>query len=145
MNKNIETNKISVLKIVVNLPVKNLIKSTHFFSELGFMSDPHISNDNMTALVINDGSSVLLVAEPFFKMIAKNAKKSIADTNVSTEVVTQLRVDNRQQVDILVDKALTLGGKPASEPNDQGFLYGRSFQDLDGHIWDVFFMDSGMI
>jgi uncharacterized protein len=127
-------------KLAVNLPVRDLAKATRFFAALGFSFNKRIANENMNALVINDDSYVLLVVESYFKTITQKAKKSIADAT-TTEAILQLGVDSRQQVDALVDKALAAGGQPASEPNDQGFLYGRSFQDLDGHLWDVFYMD----
>jgi len=127
-------------KLIVNLPVRDLAQATHFFAAMGFSFNERLANENINALVINDDSYVLLVVESFFKTIIQQAKKSIADATTS-EAILQLGVDSRQQVDALVDKALAAGGQPAREPNDQGFLYGRSFQDLDGHLWDVFYMD----
>jgi len=127
-------------KLIVNLPVRDLAQATRFFAAMGFSFNERLANENINALVINDDSYVLLVVESFFKTIIQQAKKSIADATTS-EAILQLGVDSRQQVDALVDKALAAGGQPAREPNDQGFLYGRSFQDLDGHLWDVFYMD----
>ena len=127
-------------KLIVNLPVRDLAQATRFFAAMGFSFNERLANENINALVINDDSYVLLVVESFFKTITQQAKKSIADATTS-EAILQLGVDSRQQVDALVDKALAAGGRPAREPNDQGFLYGRSFQDLDGHLWDVFYMD----
>ena len=127
-------------KLIVNLPVRDLAQATRFFAAMGFSFNERLANENINALVINDDSYVLLVVESFFKTIIQQAKKSIADAT-TTEAILQLGVDSRQQVDALVDKALAAGGQPAREPNDQGFLYGRSFQDLDGHLWDVFYMD----
>ncbi|MBA3869589.1 MAG: VOC family protein [Anaerolineae bacterium] len=128
------------IKLVINLPVKDLARSTRFFATLGFSFDQRIANENMNALIINDDSHVLLVNKPYFKSITEKAKKDIANAT-TTEVILQLRVESRQQVDALVDQALASGGQPASDPNDQGFLYGRSFQDLDDHLWDVFYMN----
>jgi uncharacterized protein len=125
-------------KIVVNLPVKDLARSTRFFAALGFSPDQRFADENMAALVISDDISVLLLAEAYFKTITK---KAIPDATTSTETILQLRVDGRQRVDELVDTALAAGGRPANEPNDQGFLYGRSFHDPDGHYWDVFYVD----
>ena len=127
-------------KLIVNLPVRDLAQATRFFAAMGFSFNERLANENINALVINDDSYVLLVVESFFKTIIQQAKKSIADATTS-EAILQLGVDSRQQVDALVNKALAAGGQPAREPNDQGFLYGRSFQDLDGHLWDVFYMD----
>jgi len=127
-------------KLIVNLPVRDLAQATRFFAAMGFSFNERLANENINALVINDDSYVLLVVESLFKTITQQAKKSIADATTS-EAILQLGVDSRQQVDALVDKALAAGGQPAREPNDQGFLYGRSFKDLDGHLWDVFYMD----
>jgi uncharacterized protein len=122
-------------KIAVNLPVKDLAASTRFFAELGFPSDEKLANANLEAFVISDDIYVLLVDQSQFKTITK---KEIPDTAATSEVILQLQVDSRQRVDELADKAFAAGALPANEPNDQGFLYGRSFRDLDGHHWDVF-------
>jgi len=135
-----ERRRLMSTKLIVNLPVRDLAQATRFFAAMGFSFNERLANENINALVINDDSYVLLVVESFFKTITQQAKKSIADATTS-EAILQLGVDSRQQVDALVDKALAAGGQPAREPNDQGFLYGRSFQDLDGHLWDVFYMD----
>ena len=126
-------------KIVLNLPVKDLAKSTEFFTKLGFSVNPQFAGEqNMECLVISDDISVMLLSESQFKAISK---KDIVDATKSAEAIVQLRVESRQRVDQLVDQALAAGGLPHHEPNDQGFLYGRSFQDLDGHLWDVFSLD----
>jgi predicted lactoylglutathione lyase len=122
-------------KIAINLPVKDLAEANRFFAELGFGSDKRLANENMEAIVISDQIYVLLVAEPYFKAITK---KDVPDTTTTSEAILQLQVDSRRQVDELADKAFAAGALAANEPNDQGFLYGRSFRDLDGHHWDVF-------
>src|SRR5215469_5896160 len=135
-----ERRRLMSTKLIVNLPARDLAQATRFFAAMGFPFNERLANENINALVINDDSYVLLVVESLFKTITQQAKKSIADATTS-EAILQLGVDSRQQVDALVDKALAAGGQPAREPNDQGFLYGRSFEDLDGHLWDVFYMD----
>jgi uncharacterized protein len=125
-------------KIAVNLPVKDLAESTRFFAELGLPSDKRLANENMEAFVISDDIYVLLVDQSQFKTITK---KEIPDTAATSEAILQLQVDSRQRVDELAGKAFAAGALPANEPNDQGFLYGRSFRDLDGHHWDVFCID----
>jgi predicted lactoylglutathione lyase len=113
--------------------------ATNQGKHLGFSFDQQFPVENMKALVINDDSRVVLVTESQFKAdIETNIKKDFADTTTSAEVIVQLRVDSKQQVDELVDKALAAGGQMANPTNDRGFLYGRSFQDLDRHLWDVF-------
>jgi uncharacterized protein len=127
-------------KMAVNLPVKDLAQSARFFAELGFASNEQLSTENMEAIVVSDDIYVLLVVEPQFKAITK---KEIPDTATTSEAILQLQVESRQRVDELADKAFAAGALAANEPNDQGFLYGRSFRDLDGHHWDVFCIDTG--
>jgi predicted lactoylglutathione lyase len=122
-------------RIAVNLPVRDLAQSAGFFAALGFPSDKQLASENMEAVVVNDDIYVLLVDQSQFKMITK---KEIPDTAVTSEAIMQLQVESRQRVDELAGKAFAAGALPANEPNDQGFLYGRSFRDLDGHHWDVF-------
>jgi len=94
-----------------------------------------LSNDTSGCLIISDDTYVLLVVEPVFETISE---RKIPDTAKHREVIVQLAVDSRERVDDLVNRALAAGGQRAHEPNDQGFLYGRSFEDLDGHMWGVF-------
>ena len=122
-------------KIAVNLPVKDLAASARFFAEVGFPPDKRLANETMEAFVISDDIYVLLVDQSQFKAMTK---KEIPDTAATSEAILQLQVDSRQRVDELAGKAFAAGALPANEPNDQGFLYGRSFRDLDGHHWDVF-------
>jgi predicted lactoylglutathione lyase len=122
-------------RIAVNLPVRDLAQSAGFFAALGFPSDKQLASENMEAVVVNDDIYVLLVDQSQFKMITK---REIPDTAVTSEAIMQLQVESRQRVDELAGKAFAAGALPANEPNDQGFLYGRSFRDLDGHHWDVF-------
>ncbi len=125
-------------KIFVNLPVKDLGKSIDFFTALGFSFNPQFTDENATCLVISDDIYAMLLTEPFFKSFTN---KDIVDATKSTEGILALGVDSRQQVDELVDKALAAGGKPGTFSNDEGFMYARSFQDPDGHLWEVLYMD----
>jgi predicted lactoylglutathione lyase len=129
-------------KIFVNLPVKDLGKSIDFFTKLGYSFNPQFTDDNAGCLVISDDIYAMLLTEPFFKTFTK---KNIADATTSTEVIVALGVESRQRVDELVEKALAAGGQPANDTDDQGFMYGRSFQDPDGHIWEVFYMDPAAV
>jgi uncharacterized protein len=126
------------IKIAVNLPVKDLADSTRFFAKLGFPADTRLANENMQAFIISDDIHVLLVDQSQFKAITR---KEIPDTAATSEAILQLQVESRQRVDELTDNAFAAGAMRANEPNDQGFLYGRSFRDLDGHHWDVFCND----
>jgi predicted lactoylglutathione lyase len=85
----------------------------------------------------------MLITEPFFKTFIPN--KEIADTSKTKEVLVALSVDSKHQVDELADKAIAAGGKKFREPEDHGFMYARSFEDLDGHVWEVVWMDPGNI
>ncbi|MFD1147281.1 VOC family protein [Saccharothrix hoggarensis] len=126
------------VKIFVNLPVSDLAKSIEFFAALGFAHNPQFTDDNASCVVFSDTVYAMLVTEPFFKTFTT---KEIADSATTTEVIVALSLDSREQVDELADKALAAGGGFVKEPEDHGFMYGRSFTDLDGHIWNVFWMD----
>jgi predicted lactoylglutathione lyase len=126
-------------KIFVNLPVKDLDRSMDFFTELGYSFDPEFTDEQAGCLVISDDIYAMLLVEPFFQSFTP---KQVVDATRSTEAILAIGVDDRQQVDTLVDKALTAGAQPATEPMDQEGMYMRSFQDLDGHLWEVFHMES---
>ena len=125
-------------KIFVNLPVKDLHKSIDFFTKLGFSFNPQFTDENATCMIIGEDIFVMLLVENFFKSFTK---KEIADTSRSTEAILALSADSRQKVDELVDNAFAAGAKESNFTIDQGFMYGRSFQDLDGHLWEVMWMD----
>jgi predicted lactoylglutathione lyase len=124
--------------IFVNLPVQDLEKSVGFFTELGFSFDARFTDENATCMVVSDQACVMLLARPFF---ATFTTKDVADAGTGTEVILALSADSRQEVDDLVDRALALGAGAAKPPADAGFMYGRSFYDLDGHAWEVMWMD----
>lgn len=96
------------------------------------------TNEDGACLVLGDDIFVMLVTKPFFKTFITN---DVADSKQVAEVIISLSVDSREAVEALVDKALAAGGSPSKEPNDMGFMYNRSFLDLDGHHWEVFYMD----
>lgn len=125
-------------KIFINLAVKDLSRTTAFFRELGFEFDKRFTDENATCMLVNDGVSVMLLVEKFFQGFTK---KSIADTSKSTEAILALTADSRDAVDAFADKALRLGATKANGPIDHGFMYTRSFSDLDGHMWEIFSMD----
>lgn len=125
-------------QIYVNLPVKDLNKSVAFFSKIGFEFDPQATDKNATCMVINENTFVMLLVETFFKTFTN---KEIADTTNNTEAILAISAESREQVDEIVKKALEAGGKSANDPIDHGFMYGWSFQDIDGHLWEVMYMD----
>ncbi|WP_312108387.1 VOC family protein [Brevibacillus reuszeri] len=129
-------------KIFVNLPVKDLQASIDFFSKIGFSFNQQFTDDKATCMVISDHIYVMLLVEGFFKTFTK---KDIADASTSTEVIVALSADSREQVDEIVGKALAAGGTASNEPTDHGFMYSRSFQDLDGHLWELIYMEHGAV
>lgn len=124
--------------IFVNLPVKDLGQTRDFFTALGFSFNEEFSDENAACLVISDTIYAMLLVEPYFKTFTT---KEIADTGTSVETILALSADSRAEVDELADKALAAGGTKANDPQDHGFMYGRSFQDPNGHIWEVMWMD----
>jgi uncharacterized protein len=129
-------------KIFVNLPVKDLNASIDFFTKLGFSFDLNFTDENATSMVIGDDIYVMLMVEPFFRTFTK---KDVVDATKATETIVALGVESRARVDEIADAALASGGSEANETNDQGFMYGRSFNDLDGHLWEVVWMDPAAI
>ena len=124
--------------LFVNLPVKDLDASVDYFTQLGFTFDARFTDDTATAMVVNEQATVMLLTESRF---ADFTTKKPVDATTQTEVITAVSAESREDVDAFTDKALELGGSPANEPMDYGFMYGRSFNDLDGHLWEIVWMD----
>jgi len=130
-------------QIFVNLPVRDLQRSIDFFDALGYPFDPQFTDENAACIVLDeDHVYAMLLTHEFFR---KFTKKEVADATTSTEAILALGVDSRQAVDKLVDKALASGGIASNEPDDQGFMYSRSFQDPDGHLWEVLHVDMAQV
>jgi len=129
-------------KVFVNLPVKDLDKSKEFFSKLGFTFNAQFTNKDAACMVISEDNYAMLLTEPFFKTFTK---KEIINAKKSTEVLIALSSASKEDVNKMLTSALTAGAKEANEPQDHGFMFGRSFEDLDGHIWEVFWMDPNMV
>jgi predicted lactoylglutathione lyase len=125
-------------QIFVNLPVGNLPRSRAFFESLGLHFEPKFSNDQGACLVVGDNIFAMLLTNDFFKTFTA---KPIADATRSTEVLVCLSCESRAEVDALVQKALAAGGTAPRAPQDHGFMYGHGFEDLDGHIWELVYMD----
>jgi uncharacterized protein len=121
-----------------NLAVKDLDRSVAFFKGLGFTFDERFTDETATAMVVNEQAVVMLLTEARFKDFTK---KELADPRMQTEAIIALSADSREDVDAFADKALESGGSPANDPMELGFMYGRSFQDPDGHQWEIFWMD----
>lgn len=129
-------------KIFVNLPVKNLNKSIGFFTSLGFSFNPQFTDETATCMIVSEDIFVMLLTNEKFKTFTP---KPICDATKSTEVLVCLSCENRAKVDELVRKAVAAGGSTYNEPQDHGFMYAHGFQDLDGHIWELMYMNPSAV
>ena len=125
-------------KLFVNLAVDDLDRSVEFFARLGFSFDPRFTDESATCMLIGGDAYAMLLTKPRFADFTTN---ETCDSRSQTEAILAVTADSREQVDQLTETALEAGGTPAAEPMDQGFMYGRSFHDPDGHHWEVFWMD----
>lgn len=125
-------------KIFVNLPVRDLEKSIAFFTGLGFTFNKQFTDASATCMILSDEAYVMLLVEPRFKDFTD---KQLCSTRTHTEGIFCLSASSRAEVDELVHKALASGGSQAKDPMDLGFMYGWSFYDLDGHHWEIMWMD----
>jgi uncharacterized protein len=129
-------------KIFVNLPVKDLNKTIEFFTKLGFKFNPQFTDENATCMIVGEDIFVMLLVEKFFKTFTK---KEICDTSKNTEVIVALSVEGREKVDQMINRAIEAGGRESREPQDHGWMYGRSFEDINGHIWEIIYMDESAL
>ena len=129
-------------KIFVNLPVKNLPNSMTFFKSLGYTFNPQFTDETAACMVISEDIYAMLLTHAKFKAFTP---KAICDATQSTEVLVCLSCENRAQVDDFVRKAVAAGGSTYNQPQDYGFMYGHGFQDLDGHIWELMYMDPSAV
>jgi len=125
-------------KIFVNLPVKDLNKSMTFFVNLGYTFDARFTDETAACLVISDDIFAMLLTETKFREFTP---KPLCDATQSTEVLICLSCESPAQVDDLVRRAIMAGGTTYADPKDYGFMYGHGFQDLDGHIWELIYME----
>jgi hypothetical protein len=125
-------------KIFVNLPVRDLKKSILFFENLGFSFNPQFTDETASCMIISDDIYAMLLTQDKFETFSPNP---ICDANKSTEVLICLSCHSRNEVDTLVNKAVAGGGKTYNEPKDHGFMYQHGFQDPDGHIWELVYME----
>jgi predicted lactoylglutathione lyase len=128
--------------IFVNLPVKNLNKSIEFFTKLGYKFNQQFTDKPATCMIVTDDIFVMLLTEEKFKTFTP---KKICDGKKYTEALVALSLDSRAKVDEMVQKAVAAGGSIYNQPQDHGFMYGHGFQDLDGHIWDLFYMEPSFV
>jgi predicted lactoylglutathione lyase len=129
-------------KIFVNLPVKSIEVSVGFFTRLRFEFNAQFTDEKATCMVLSDDAYDILLAEDFFRTFTS---KDLCDPNTQVEAIFALSAESREEVAELVNRALAAGAHPANDPQDHGFMYGWSFQDLDGHLWEIIWMDPGAV
>lgn len=127
-------------QVFINLPIKDLEKSKAFFTALGYTFHPQFTDEKAGCLVIEEGNIYsMLIMEDFFKTFLP--KTEIADAHRVTETLVALTCESREAVDSMLAKGLAAGGTEPRPAQDHGFMYVRALQDLDGHIWEYFWMD----
>jgi predicted lactoylglutathione lyase len=129
-------------KTFVNLPVKDLALTKEFFTGLGFEFNAQFTDERAACMVISEESYVMLLAEDFYRTFTR---KQVVDTGTHNEVIVAVSATSREEVDELVHRAITGGGKPSNDPIEDGPMYGWSFQDVDGHLWELLYMDPNAI
>ncbi|MCX2450143.1 VOC family protein [Pedobacter sp. PLR] len=125
-------------KVFINLPVKDLDKSVDFFTNLGFSFNPQFSDDKAGCMVVSESIFVMLLTETYFKTFIDTG---VCDANQQTEVLIALDAYSAEEVKEFISKARSLGGRIYAEPKDHGFMYQHSFADLDGHKWELVYME----
>lgn len=128
-----------VRQIFVNLPVADLKASIAFFTRLGFTFNPDFTDDTATCMIVGETIFAMLLTRERFAGFAPHPP---ADARATTEVLLALQLESREAVDAMVKAAVSGGGNAYSAPQDHGFMYQHGFQDLDGHVWEVFRMNT---
>lgn len=129
-------------KIFVNLPVKDLSSAVEFFTKLGFTFNPQFTNKNATCMIISKDIFVMLLVEEFFKTFTK---KEICNTSKNIEAIIALSAESRENVDEMINKAIEAGGTEPRKPQDHGWMYDRAFEDIDGHLWEIVYMNESKL
>jgi predicted lactoylglutathione lyase len=124
--------------IFVNLPVADLDRSVAFWTGLGFTFNPQFTDENAGCMVVSDDACVMLLTEKYFSTFTT---KQVPDSSTHVGAIMALSAESREEVDRLTEKALATGGSRANEPQEEGYMYGRSFHDPDGHLWELVYMD----
>ena len=129
-------------KIFVNLPVKDLNRAVEFFTKLGFKFNPQFTDKNATCMIISEDIFVMLLVEEFFKTFTK---KEICNTSKNIEAIIALSTESRENVDEMITKAIEAGGIEPRKPQDHGWMYDRAFEDIDGHLWEITYMNENSL
>lgn len=125
-------------QVFINLPVSDLKKSMDFYTAVGFQNNPQFTDDTAACMVISEEIYIMLLTHKKFNEFIK---KEIANTKTTAAVINALSMQSNDEVNGFMDKAMAAGGKEPVEAKDYGFMLQRSFEDLDGHLWEVFYMD----
>ena len=129
-------------QIFVNLPVKDLNRSSEFFTKLGYTFNAQFTDENATCMIIGENIFAMLLVEDYFRTFTD---REVIDAHRQVEALIALSLDSREAVDEQVAKARAAGGTTPREPQDLGFMYQHAYQDLDGHLWEVFYMDPSFV
>lgn len=127
-------------QLFVNLPIQKLKRSKEFFSQLGFTFNEQFSDETSTSMIVDEGIIFMLLEKDKFQSFIPH--KEIADTSKSCGVINAIQVDAKEEVNSLMEKALKAGAKEYKDAQDHGFMFGRSFEDPDGNLWEFFWMDA---
>lgn len=129
-------------KIFVNLPVKDLKRSMDFYAQIGFVNNPQFTDNTAACMVYSEEIYVMLLTYDKFREFTK---KPIANAAETTSVILSLSAESSEKVNDMVGKAIKAGGNELNEPKDYGFMQQRSFEDLDGHHWEVLHLDMSKV
>ena len=140
--RNAGTSPVTRRKLFVNIPVSDVQRSIIFFESLGFTFNPQFTDATATAMLVGEDAYFMLLTKDKF---ASFSRKPAGDPRTETSALYSIGVESREAVDAMVKQAVAAGGSHALEPQDHGFMYGWSFYDLDGHHWEVFWMDPSVV
>jgi predicted lactoylglutathione lyase len=140
--KNAGTKPTTPRKLFVNIPVRDLQRSIEFFEALGFTFNRQFTDATATSMLVGEDAYFMLLTPEKFKEFSK---RPVGDPRKETSALFAISVNGREEVDALVKRALAVGGSHAADPQDHGFMYAWSFYDLDGHHWEVFWMDPSVV
>jgi predicted lactoylglutathione lyase len=129
-------------KIFINLPVRDLEKTARFFEQIGYGFNPQFSDDKAKCMIISEDIYVMFLIEPFFRSFTG---KEISDTSRTCDSILSLTVESPAAVDDLIKKCIEAGGKDISKPQQADFMYLKTFEDPDGHHWEIFHMDMAKV
>jgi predicted lactoylglutathione lyase len=129
-------------KLFVNIPVADIQRAIIFFEALGFTFNTQFTDASATSMLVGEDAYFMLLSRERFTGFSK---RPLGDSQKETNALFALGVESRAAVDEMVNKAIAAGGTHAAEPQDHGFMYGWSFYDLDGHHWEVFYMDPSFV